>query len=342
MNYRKGNLVEILSREIGTEGGSWFAGKVISALDDTNLLVRYDSILDDDREPLTETVSTNEVRPRPPVTKGDKNWKVGDVVEVFDVQCWRGGRIVKAFKNNSFIVKLSGSLQHKEFHESNIRLQLVWHKNKWFITGKDAQTRSKGTGGLVSRQTLQPIGRLGDECLTENQKFPGRGRNSLNNHRDRSIRGHKRPLDQKNADSTEEARPVWFDASGFVSRPLQNEDNSYQQCSVASCSSNEFPHSNVHEFRQSTNVVSENSDAESSFPSLSAKKQRHESGHNSEEVDIHALEFHAYMSTVKALYVSGPLSWEQELLLTNLRESLHISDEEHLLELRRLLSSEAL
>lgn len=54
---------------------------------------------------------------------------------------------------------------------------------------------------------------------------------------------------------------------------------------------------------------------------------------------IHRLELHAYSSTLKAMYASGPLTWEQELLLTDLRISLHISNDEHLLEIRNLVSS---
>lgn len=54
---------------------------------------------------------------------------------------------------------------------------------------------------------------------------------------------------------------------------------------------------------------------------------------------IHRLEFHAYRNTLAALYASGSISWEQEALLTNLRIWLHISNEEHLIELKNLISS---
>lgn len=56
--------------------------------------------------------------------------------------------------------------------------------------------------------------------------------------------------------------------------------------------------------------------------------------------EIHRLELHAYRCTIEALHASGPLSWEQEELMTNLRLSLHISNDEHLMELRNLISSE--
>lgn len=119
------------------------------------------------------------------------------------------------------------------------------------------------------------------------------------------------------------------------SRPLSTEDS--DQCSVASCSSNDFALSSNHNYNKAFENTSDNSDAESSYPSSSATYLEQKL-----EADIHELEFQAYKSTVQALYASGPLSWEQESLLTNLRLSLHISDEEHLLQLRHMLSTQVL
>ncbi|KAF4367115.1 hypothetical protein F8388_006423 [Cannabis sativa] len=56
--------------------------------------------------------------------------------------------------------------------------------------------------------------------------------------------------------------------------------------------------------------------------------------------EIHRLELHAYRCTIEVLHASGPLSWEQEELMTNLRLSLHISNDEHLLEIRNLVSAD--
>ena len=52
--------------------------------------------------------------------------------------------------------------------------------------------------------------------------------------------------------------------------------------------------------------------------------------------EIHQLELNAYHSTLAALYAAGPLNWEQEAVLTNLRLMLHITNDEHLLELKHL------
>ncbi|XP_044470936.1 uncharacterized protein LOC123199944 [Mangifera indica] len=58
------------------------------------------------------------------------------------------------------------------------------------------------------------------------------------------------------------------------------------------------------------------------------------------EAEIHRLELHAYRSTMEALHASGPLSWEQEAFVTNLRLSLHISNDEHLKLIRNLVSAD--
>jgi hypothetical protein len=41
--------------------------------------------------------------------------------------------------------------------------------------------------------------------------------------------------------------------------------------------------------------------------------------------EIHLLELHAYRATMMALYAYGSISWEQEVLMTNLNPTLNIS-----------------
>lgn len=114
------------------------------------------------------------------------------------------------------------------------------------------------------------------------------------------------------------------------------------ECSVASCSLNETAEWTTGVSHRIDENVSHGSDAESAFPTVSSKRNKVSSPGHKLEVDIHNLELQAYKSTVQALYASGPLSWEQESLLTNLRLSLHISNDEHLHQLRHLLSAQVL
>ncbi|KAH7577604.1 hypothetical protein ACOSP7_001439 [Xanthoceras sorbifolium] len=141
-------------------------------------------------------------------------------------------------------------------------------------------------------------------------------------------------MDTKMVKATSE----WLHISSTPHR--RNEDSN--QCSVASCSSNHFADALGHNFHEPLENLSNDSDAESSFPTLASKKHIFPFPKHKLDVDIHELEIRAYKSTVQALYASGPLSWEQESLLTNLRLSLNISDEEHLFQLRHLLSTQVM
>lgn len=67
-------------------------------------------------------------------------------------------------------------------------------------------------------------------------------------------------------------------------------------------------------------------------------------GFSSEEevaTEVHEKKLYTYFSVLRDLHASGPLSWDQEALLTNLRLSLNVSNDEHLFELRRLCSTQA-
>ncbi|KAL2897830.1 DUF724 domain-containing protein 1 [Bienertia sinuspersici] len=54
---------------------------------------------------------------------------------------------------------------------------------------------------------------------------------------------------------------------------------------------------------------------------------------------MHEKELNNYRSTLETLYACGPLSWELEFYLTNLRQKYSVSTDEHLMELRRLKST---
>ncbi|XP_006361440.1 uncharacterized protein [Solanum tuberosum] len=124
----------------------------------------------------------------------------------------------------------------------------------------------------------------------------------------------------------------------------ESNDSDSDACSVGSCSINHESPNKISSFSAEVHCEVPDllcSDAES-FQS-SAEEHEEESCRLSLEKNvagnIRDLELHAYRCTLEALYASGPLSWEQEALLTNLRIALHISNDEHLTELRTLISS---
>lgn len=133
-----------------------------------------------------------------------------------------------------------------------------------------------------------------------------------------------------------------MDERFLMTRSLEPGDAESSECSVASCSSsNHDPSVSPYQCVKdpSPDMASHFGGTESSSGYAYGNKF---SFPTKEELaaEIHRLELHAYRSTVEALYASGPLSWEQEAMLTNLRLTLHISNDEHLLELKNLISSE--
>ncbi|KAG8375476.1 hypothetical protein BUALT_Bualt10G0103800 [Buddleja alternifolia] len=125
---------------------------------------------------------------------------------------------------------------------------------------------------------------------------------------------------------------------------VQTESNSSDSdaCSVGSCSiTDQSPRNYYIPFIplpcQETETLC--SDAESCYGSSSERRSSSLPPKEEVEVSIRRLELHAYQRTLEALYASGPLSWEQEALLTNLRIMLHISNDEHLMEVKHLISA---
>lgn len=126
-----------------------------------------------------------------------------------------------------------------------------------------------------------------------------------------------------------------------AARDSESNDSDSDISSVGSCSAisrtlNKFSTHKLAVSYQETNSLS--SDAESC---CSGARDKESCDVPPEEViaeSMHSLELHAYRRTLKELYASGPLSWEKEGLLTNLRMTLHISNDEHLIELKKLIS----
>lgn len=342
MKFKEGNLVEVLRR--GNEPcGSWFLGKIVSA-DGDSYIVRYKLLVDTNGARIIEKVPKEDVRPQPPHEKA-KRWMIGDIAEVFDVCSWRVGTMAEVSKNNRVIIRLFGSTQVKEFHEANLRIRQVWHNNKWSVIGKVGRNKQNPFAQVDSKfgPSLDKVQKRSCEetCSREKEKKKDLMKDRRGHFKTAVPRGNT----ERNyafCHKSSSSKDLFIGGnykkrkSSLAADRCENSD----QCSVASCSSNEFMDHPVQNSPKPLEHTSGSSDNESSFRFTSEENHLGQSLGNKLEVDIHKLELNAYKSTVQALYVSGPLSWEQESLLTNLRLFLHISNEEHLLQLRYLLSTQ--
>ncbi|KAM5563624.1 hypothetical protein ABKV19_018314 [Rosa sericea] len=310
MKLKVGNSVEVLRKE-NDLCMSWFSGKVM-AVDGDDFIVRYKSVIDRKGVMAVERVYRKAIRPRPPHAKKEEGWIVGDMVEVFDTKCWKVGKVAKVGKNNRVVIRFLGSIQLKEFDECNLRIRQAWDQNKWSVIEK---VQKKNQIKIRSHRWDHSKVQLEVDKTSKNNSSTD--------------------IDPKMRKATSYGRHRSFEST-------QCTEDSYQ-CSVASCSMNELSGSQNGSSAELGEDICDSSDAESSFPSSAGKKL---SAPLPEpyvlDVNIHKLELQAYKSTLQVLYASGPLSWEQESLLTNLRLSLHITNEEHLLHLRHLLSSQVL
>lgn len=128
-----------------------------------------------------------------------------------------------------------------------------------------------------------------------------------------------------------------FGCSHVIS--LEPNDADSVTCSVGSCSITSY---NPYEFSFQSGPVEETgsrSDAESVCQLEYQEGSAYPPTNEELAAEIHRLELHAYRCTMEALHASGPLSWEKETLVTELRMSLHISNDEHLMEIRNLVSA---
>ncbi|XP_021310153.1 uncharacterized protein LOC110433003 isoform X2 [Sorghum bicolor] len=304
-------------------------------------------------------MQTEDVKTRRPVQVKRSRWVLGDVTEVLDHNSWRLGKITEVLKNDCFVIRLAGCIQPREFHISCLRIP---HDSKQLTVGdRDHQAYEEvdhyakrkaanicaSTGARAVKRKLEAsrippndlVRRTGKERkvaayefrqLTKNElPLKVSARNAIDgDHFHRSLSSRYNDLTKNISD----IKPV-CKFLPLSEKPLRvREEN---ECSVASCSANYSEYS-TSDNQQSVGIGNSfPDDVMSACQSGQEIKNTYGSGLF---LNVHELELQAYQSTVRAFHAAGPLTWEQESLLTNLRLSLNISNEEHLLQLRHLLS----
>ncbi|XP_007013344.2 PREDICTED: uncharacterized protein LOC18588703 isoform X2 [Theobroma cacao] len=376
MRFKKGTKVEVLSKK-EVPSGSWQCAEIISG-NGHSYTVRYQGYSGATDKMIVERVSRKAIRPCPPALVVPDNWVPGDVVEVFDNFSWKMATVLGVLEKKYILVRLLGSSLEFKVSRFDIRVRQSWQDDEWVVIGKGSGSCEDGKYGenytlrynQNSSSQFQNTTRMTNRHLKEafagaRQKFravekDGRlyrlvAANPSIHEQDDAVAFPRDMLGEKYIHASIDNRTGLSEVDAerrkpngavgcYIAEHLETNDTERVTCSVGSCS---VSSNNLYKLPHRVSagpiedVDGQCSDAESFCP------RGDEVGNcllpTKEELaaEIHRIELHAYRCTMEALHASGPLSWEQEALVTNLRLSLHISNDEHLMELRNLISADS-
>ncbi|CAH8335821.1 unnamed protein product [Eruca vesicaria subsp. sativa] len=320
MRFRKGSRVEVLNLK-ETPYGAWRTAEILSGNGHTYTVRYYSFGLSKDTL-LEERVARKMIRPCPALIDVDR-WQSGEVVEVLDDVFWKPATVVKELSGRYYVVRLLGGGASVEVtvHKVNLRARQAWQDERWVMISQVSCS--------VKSSTL-----TGSDVINKNVKP-----------RVVSIRLVKRPSPCKSAESCtgrspKKMRLVEEGSAAVVrvrSKRFSSADTS-DASSVGSCSpirydENDDTSTSLIDVSSSQDADSYSSDAESS------------KGCREEATLEHSLrsscrpELSTYRVTLRKLFDQGPLNWDKEASLTDLRLSLNISTDEHLMEIRNLTSA---
>nr|KYP34289.1 hypothetical protein KK1_044787 [Cajanus cajan] len=326
MRLRKGNKVEIRgnTEQLSVE---WRSARIISG-NGHSYSVQYDRS-STTSEASIERVSRKAIRPCPPLIKGIESWAANDHVEVCDAGSWKAATVLKVIGGGLYLVKLWVTCNELKVHKVNMRARQSWLNGQWIVMPKGSDMFGVGKSSKYlnsksykdqpenqrTRNIFSPV--LDVSGHQEPHLSSSSTLKRLSPYGSSLIEAYPRKVRAvENMASFLQKENPYIVSTHFLER-IEEPDYSCSDSSVGSCS-----------------VKSSNSNKFSS-DTLSGPCQ-------DEDIfctdRIHRLELHAYHSTLEVMYASGPLSWEQEELLTNLRISLNISNDEHLMEIKNLVS----
>ncbi|KAI4316298.1 hypothetical protein L6164_024291 [Bauhinia variegata] len=196
MRFKKGSKVEVLcNRDVPS--GEWRCAEIISGNGHT-YSVRYDcsSIKS---EAVVERVPRKVIRRCPPLVKGAEDWAANDVMEVYDINSWKGAIILKFLGDDHYLVRLIGSCKEFQVHKSDMRARQLWQDGQWIVMQKGAGY--SGVGKSIRNFSLNSY-KMTPEVQQSNIKikqqdrndcFPGQDENELQESRPVSSTTLKRP-----------------------------------------------------------------------------------------------------------------------------------------------------
>ncbi|KAK2446063.1 hypothetical protein QL285_016916 [Trifolium repens] len=133
MRLVKGSKVEILvnTHVLGVE---WHGARIISGNGHT-YEVEYDYSSATDKA-LSKRVPRKAIRPCPPAMENIGSWRVNDIVEVWNAECWKEATVLKHMTGEFYLLRLHGSCTELKIHEDDMRICQSWLNGRWIISLK--------------------------------------------------------------------------------------------------------------------------------------------------------------------------------------------------------------
>ncbi|EOA21971.1 hypothetical protein CARUB_v10002476mg [Capsella rubella] len=319
MRFRKGAKVEVLSKS-SVPSGAWRSAEIISG-NGHYYTVMYD------RDDVAVRVPRKSMRPQPPRLQVLDSWAPGDILEVFESCSWKMAIVSKVLEKGSFLIRLLGSSLKFKVAKSDIRVRQSWQDNEWIMIGQGTSRLSAQTSTGELRRKVNP---KGDYISSESKDKLDESGVLLS----KGLKKRTYSLVEPHI----QTRALAAYPPKFREGEEEEEDRQSVASSVGSCSMDTDGLSAVSFSPIETGNTSDTESSSCGYRSMKIKKLERKS---SEAADVHRLELDAYRCSIERLHASGPIiTWEQETWITNLRLRLNISNEEHLMQIRNLISDD--
>ncbi|XP_042751560.1 protein AGENET DOMAIN (AGD)-CONTAINING P1 isoform X2 [Lactuca sativa] len=129
--FPNGTPVEVRSYEEGYQG-SWYAAMVVGSIDETKILVQYETLkTDDEMQPLVEMADASNVRPLPPTIHRMDRFKMHEEVDAWYNDGWWVGHVSKILGGLKYAVYFWITNEEYEFLHSELRPHQELINEKW-------------------------------------------------------------------------------------------------------------------------------------------------------------------------------------------------------------------
>ncbi|KAF8084274.1 hypothetical protein N665_0727s0041 [Sinapis alba] len=315
MKFKKRTKVEVLTKS-SVPSGAWRSAEIISGNG------HYYTVMYDSDEGTTERVPRKSMRPEPPPPTSQAlcSWAPGDLLEVFETYSWKIAIVSKVLEEDCVLVRLLGSSLKIRVNKCDIRVRQSWQDNEWIMVGQGTSRYSTqtSTGNLERKVSLK--GEYGSFESKDKHKGPKKRIYSL--------------VEPHNQTREVEANGRLCCALLLKGKEEQEDDRESVASSVGSCNTDMYGLTTVSFCPVETNNSSDTESSSYGHRIIKIKKVF-------QAANVHRQELDAYRFSIERLHASGPnITWEQEAWITNLRLRLNISNDEHLMHIRNLISDD--